>query len=41
MPNERTSIGFKDGVGQPAVEGSGIPSMRAALAFRRNVAGTR
>jgi Dyp-type peroxidase family len=26
LPNERTSFGFKDGIGQPAVEGSGIPS---------------
>src|ERR671914_1787149 len=25
LPNERTSFGFKDGIGQPAVEGSGIP----------------
>jgi Dyp-type peroxidase family len=24
LPNERTSFGFKDGIGQPAVEGSGI-----------------
>jgi Dyp-type peroxidase family len=26
LPTERTSFGFKDGIGQPAVEGSGIPS---------------
>ncbi|RKQ93038.1 Dyp-type peroxidase family [Solirubrobacter pauli] len=26
LPNERTSFGFKDGIGQPAIEGSGIPS---------------
>ena len=26
LPNGRTSFGFKDGIGQPAVEGSGIPS---------------
>jgi Dyp-type peroxidase family len=25
LPNERTSFGFKDGIGQPAVEGSGVP----------------
>ena len=25
LPNERTSFGFKDGIGQPAIEGSGIP----------------
>ena len=25
LPNERTSFGFRDGIGQPAVEGSGIP----------------
>jgi Dyp-type peroxidase family len=25
LPNERTSLGFKDGIGQPAIEGSGIP----------------
>src|SRR3954453_22840361 len=25
LPNERMSFGFKDGIGQPAVEGSGIP----------------
>jgi Dyp-type peroxidase family len=24
LPNERTSFGFKDGIGQPAIEGSGI-----------------
>jgi Dyp-type peroxidase family len=26
LPTGRTSFGFKDGIGQPAVEGSGIPS---------------
>src|SRR5215212_4796999 len=26
LPNGRTSFGFKDGIGQPAVEGSGTPS---------------
>jgi len=26
LPTERTSFGFKDGIGQPAVEGSGIPN---------------
>ncbi len=26
LPNGRTSFGFKDGIGQPAVEGSGRPS---------------
>ena len=25
LPTGRTSFGFKDGIGQPAVEGSGIP----------------
>ena len=25
LPSGRTSFGFKDGIGQPAVEGSGIP----------------
>jgi len=25
LPNERTSLGFKDGISQPAIEGSGIP----------------
>jgi Dyp-type peroxidase family len=25
LPSERTSFGFKDGIGQPAIEGSGIP----------------
>ena len=25
LPNGRTSFGFKDGIGQPAIEGSGIP----------------
>jgi Dyp-type peroxidase family len=29
LPNERTSFGFKDGIGQPAVEGSGIPPTNA------------
>ena len=26
LPTGRTSFGFKDGIGQPAIEGSGIPS---------------
>jgi Dyp-type peroxidase family len=26
LPTERTSFGFKDGIGNPAVEGSGVPS---------------
>jgi Dyp-type peroxidase family len=26
LPTGRTSFGFKDGIGQPAVEGSGVPS---------------
>jgi Dyp-type peroxidase family len=26
LPTARTSFGFKDGIGQPAVEGSGVPS---------------
>ena len=25
LPTGRTSFGFKDGIGQPAIEGSGIP----------------
>jgi Dyp-type peroxidase family len=25
LPNGRTSFGFKDGIGQPAIEGSGVP----------------
>ena len=25
-PNERTAFGFKDGISQPAIEGSGVPS---------------
>ena len=25
LPSGRTSFGFKDGIGQPAIEGSGIP----------------
>jgi len=25
LPNERTSLGFKDGISNPAIEGSGIP----------------
>jgi Dyp-type peroxidase family len=29
LPNGRTSFGFKDGIGQPAVEGSGTPSRNA------------
>jgi Dyp-type peroxidase family len=29
LPTGRTSFGFKDGIGQPAVEGSGIPSTNA------------
>jgi Dyp-type peroxidase family len=29
LPTGRTSFGFKDGIGQPAVEGSGIPGSNA------------
>src|SRR5215216_535850 len=29
LPTGRTSFGFKDGIGQPAVEGSGVPSSNA------------
>ena len=32
LPNERTSFGFRDGIGQPAVEGSGIPGTNPARA---------
>jgi Dyp-type peroxidase family len=32
LPNGRTSFGFKDGIGQPAVEGSGIPGSNAGEA---------
>jgi Dyp-type peroxidase family len=30
LPTGRTSLGFKDGIGQPAVEGSGIPGSNPA-----------
>jgi Dyp-type peroxidase family len=29
LPTGRTSFGFKDGIGQPAVEGSGVPASNA------------
>lgn len=29
LPNGRTSFGFKDGIGQPAIEGSGVPGTNA------------
>lgn len=32
LPTERTSFGFKDGIGAPAVEGSGIPSTNSGEA---------
>ena len=32
LPTGRTSFGFKDGIGQPAVEGSGLPSSRPSEA---------